>query len=228
MNEAAKETPFENDLETDLNDVINRLEAEAEGDDDGVQEENPEIEAQTGKEEPVKDAQEEEEQPAAAETVEEQPQPETRYSAPPDWPKDTNYAELPEAAQAYIHQREVHVNQMLQNVAHERRMAQQFQQVVEPFKGLMAAEGVQDPLAAVHGLMNTTAQLAMGAPEQKARKIADLINHYRVDLEILDKTLAGQMPENPEQAKIEQLINQRLGGIEQRFQQMDQQRQYAM
>ena len=261
MNEKAKELDEieeveQTDIESDINDVINRLEAETEDSDDGLQEESTEVqaEAETSEETPVKP---EEEQPPEAEP-EPQPSSETpRYSAPVDWPKDLEYGELPEKAQEYIHQREVQVNQMLQSTAqerrtaqqfqlrpgrfagwlftvarnrclqHERRTAQQFQQVVEPFRGLMAAEGVQDPLAAVQGLMNTTAQLAMGAPEQKARKIADLIQHYGVDLEVLDKTLAGQVPENPEQARFEQMLNQRLGGIEQRFNQIESQREMA-
>ena len=231
MNEKAKELDEieeveQTDIESDINDVINRLEAETEDSDDGLQEESTEVqaEAETSEETPVKP---EEEQPPEAEP-EPQPSSETpRYSAPVDWPKDLEYGELPEKAQEYIHQREVQVNQMLQSTAQERRTAQQFQQVVEPFRGLMAAEGVQDPLAAVQGLMNTTAQLAMGAPEQKARKIADLIQHYGVDLEVLDKTLAGQVPENPEQARFEQMLNQRLGGIEQRFNQIESQREMA-
>ena len=208
----------------DIKDVIDRLEAQ-EDETDGLQakeqvaEERPQ-EQDTQTEEITTDTAEATET-ADAETsdnvlrTETEPQ-KSKYSAPVGWSDEakTQFAELPEPLQEAIHSREHQIASTMESVSRERKLAQTFLKVVEPFRGLMAAEGLNDPLRAVQGLMTTTAQLAMGSPEAKARKIAELVGHYGIDIEMLDKALNNQLPENPEQTKMQSYVDQRLGGIE--------------
>lgn len=226
-NTARKEEEFDlpedSSLTDDIDSIINRLEGDIDEEEgDGLQ----------GQEETVEEGQEQQAQQEEVKQPETQAKkpPGAKYTPPLDWDDNLKkeWASLPEPVQRRVHEREVQVKQMLQQTASQRRLADQFMQVVEPFRGLMAAEGVQNPLQAVQGLMTTTAQLAMGPPEVKAKKIAELIQHYKIDIEMLDKTLAGQMPENPEMDRFQQMLDQRLGGIEQRFNQMEQTRRQAM
>lgn len=151
-----------------------------------------------------------------------------KIKAPVDWgPKlRQEFAKLPPHIQEKIHSREIEVSNVLQQTARERRTAQQFGQVVSEFRGLMAAEGVHDPIAGVRGLLSTTAQLAMGNQQTKARKIADLIKHYNVDIQTLDALLAGEAP--PQGGQFEQLLEQRLAPVNQLLQQIEENKRNQM
>jgi hypothetical protein len=230
MNQPAKEMEYENEkteIESDLEETISRLEAETETDeeveDDGLQGQEQETEPEKQEAEPEES---EEEVTDEAEPKREEPQQRPRVSPPVDWPEE-EFSKLPQAAQQRIHNREVQVSQLLQQTAEQRRMADTFMKVVEPFKPLMAAEGVRDPIQAVQGLMNTTALLATGQPQQKAHKIAELVRHYNIDIEELDKALAGET-QKPQMSPFEQQLAQRMAGMEQHFQMQEQQRQQAM
>jgi hypothetical protein len=223
--EAALETEstVDTSLHDDLANTISALEGEIENDDKetAVEEvapqeteaEVPETEAQT--DEPVSKPVAQPEEPAKS-----------QYTPPIDWSPTlkNEFKDLPEQFQKAIHDREVAVNNVFQQTAGERRTAQSFNQIVTEFSGLMAAEGVQDPLQGVKGLLMTTAQLAMGTPQAKAQKIADLIGHYGVDIATLDSMLAGE--EQPAQnTQLEQMLNQRLAPVDQLLQQINQGRQ---
>ena len=228
MSNAAKEEkivegPEMTDIESDLDDVINRLEEtteETESTEDGtiLTKEAPDAEYESlDDDSPAEPAPEPEAAPAP------------KYSAPVDWPDEikTSFGELPEKVQEQIHRREVNVNRLLQETSQQRRVAETFEKVVEPYRGLMASEGIADPLQAVHGLMATTAILAMGQPEQKAKKIADLVKHYHIDIETLDRALSGQI-ETPQVDPMQQQLMSRLQTMEQRLQQQDQMRSQAV
>jgi hypothetical protein len=129
--------------------------------------------------------------------------PVTEESPPVDWSPTVKekWAELPEDVRGAIVERERHVNQVLQDTTNERHLASQFVQTAEPYRAMMAAEGVDHPIQAFQGLLATTAKLAMGSPQQKAQQIAGLIKHYGVDITTLDHQLAGlPLPEGGQQA----------------------------
>lgn len=219
---ADQETQTESSLEEDLASVIDQMDLE---DGPGEEEETHRPEAEP------EEAEAEAEVPAeeAPEGEPEQPeQPAVRLKPPIDWSPSlkNEFKNLKPEVQQAIHQREVAISNVLQNTAHERRLAQSFNNVVNQYRGLMAAEGVQDPLQGVQGLLMTTAQLAMGSKQQKAAKIADLIKHYSIDIETLDTMLAGQYQPNQEDNRLEQMLNQRLAPVDQLLQQLNQQRQY--
>jgi len=137
--------------------------------------------------------------------------------------------DLPPEVQAAIADRERHFTEVMQQSSDARGAVEQFGTMFQPYIPLMQAEGVSDPLVAVEGLLKTTAVLAIGSPEQKAQKIAGLINHYGVDIQTLDALLAGEPTASPEEAKLQQMLDQRMAPVNQllsRVQQVEQQSQH--
>lgn len=149
-------------------------------------------------------------------------------SAPIDWAPELKeqFGTLPEPFQRAIHQQEVRVNQVMQQTTEARRLADNFVRTVEPYRMLMQAEGVNDPLQAVDGLLKTATTLSMGSQTQKAQRLAQLVQHYGVDIEALDKALAGTLPTNTEEDRLNRLLEQRLQPYNQIVQQWEQAQQY--
>jgi hypothetical protein len=101
------------------------------------------------------------------------------------------WAELPAAVQAEVSRREREIDQRLNESAEMRKMGERLAQVAEPFREFIAAEG-SDPVTAAHNMFQTAAQLRVGTPGQKAQLIAHLVNQFGVDVQLLDRSLAGQ------------------------------------
>jgi hypothetical protein len=143
-----------------------------------------------------------------------------------------HWAKLPDNVRKQISKREVEVNKLLQDTSNARRLHQEFNRTVEPYKSLMASQGVNNPLQAVNGLLETAAALSMGSQTQKAQRLAGLIKHYGIDIETLDEVLSGEAPQQRQQNQmnpdIENLINQRLAPYEQERQQRQQQQDYQV
>jgi hypothetical protein len=210
-------------------DVAAAMEVHDVPDDDDVEvvahEETPEPEAQEAQEEEVQSAETEEpagEPEPAAEPVEAA----AEYNAPVAWSPTLKqeWENLNEDTRKgiaeYEHQRESQVQNVLAQSTESRRIADGFVHMVEPYRALMASEGQNDPFQALQGLLNVTAQLRMGSPQEKAQRIAGLIQHYGVDIETLDGVLAGQTPEQQQQVpqqpqqqfmdpRVDQMIAQR-------------------
>lgn len=153
---------------------------------------------------------------------------------PVDWAPEVKakWQELPPDVQSAVAAREAHINETLRETADIRQDYDDFNAMLQPYEPLMQAEGATDPLQAIHGLLNTTATLAMGSAQQKAGKIAAMINHYGVDIETLDQILAGQAPAQPaappSDPRIDQ-IWQRMQAAEQgQYQQQQQEAQTSI
>ena len=134
------------------------------------------------------------------------------------------FKDLDKDMQTAIADREQEVNATLQDSSESRRVADQFIRTMEPFRALMAAEGANDPFQAIQGLMNVTATLAMGTPAQKAQRIAGLIQHYSIDIELLDQNLVGTAPveaQMPVDPRIDQIWNYLQNGETTRQNQME-------
>lgn len=147
---------------------------------------------------------------------------------PVDWAPEVAalWGDLNPEVQNAIAERERNINDILSQSAGAREAVQSFETMFQPYVPLMQAEGVTDPLVAVNGLLQTTATLALGSPQQKAERIAGLIAHYGVDIQALDAILAGQPAQDPQAQQIEQLLDQRLAPVNellQRVNQLDQQ-----
>jgi replication initiation and membrane attachment protein DnaB len=92
------------------------------------------------------------------------------------------------------------------------------------YASVLASEGVSDPVQAAEGLFKTVAQLRMGSPQQKAQQIAQLIEHYGVDIQQLDSQLVNT-PEAQQNTELERMVSERMQPYEQVMQQFNQQQE---
>ena len=134
------------------------------------------------------------------------------------------WANIPPEVQAQIDKREREIGVSLSSTGDARKFQSEFQQAVQPFEGFIRAEGAT-PMQAVSQLLQTGATLQAGTPNQKAARIAELINHYGVDINALDTILVGEQP-NPEQQQMGefgQMLNKAMGPVNQFMAQQQQQ-----
>lgn len=136
---------------------------------------------------------------------------------PIDWNPELreSWKDLPAGVRDKIAKREADIAQAMQGTAEARRTHQDISQLAQTYGSVMAAEGVQDPMQAIQGLFQTATQLRMGSPQQKAEKIADMIMHYGVDIQALDNLLVGNPATDPQVNQMEQMIDQRMGPVNQ-------------
>ena len=97
---------------------------------------------------------------------------------------------LPVDVKQDVLRREKEMHQYISQNDHHRKFTEGFGQVVRPFMHLIQAQG-STPLQAVRNMMVTAAGLTQGNMDQKARIVAEIIGNYNVDVEVLDKVLAG-------------------------------------
>jgi len=153
---------------------------------------------------------------------------------PVGWTPETreHWAKLPDSVRKQVSKREAEVNKLLQDTSDARKLHQEFGKTVEPYRSLMASQGVQDPLQAVNGLLETAAALSMGNTQQKAQRLAGLIKHYGIDIEALDSILAGEEPQADSNGQMpsqfEEMLNQRLAPFEQERQRSRQEQDYQV
>ena len=150
---------------------------------------------------------------------------EGEYKPPQSWgvPEREAWANVPPNVQAQIDKREREVQQALTTTGEARKFQEEFNQAVTPFQHFIQAEGAT-PMQAVGNLLQTAATLQGGSPGQKAQRIAELIQHYGIDVGQLDDILSGQMPTEQPQDQLAQMLDQRL----QPMTQFMQQQQYNM
>jgi hypothetical protein len=141
-----------------------------------------------------------------------------------------HWAKIPRAAQEEIHRREKETAQTLRQSSQARQLANDFQQVVNPFMQFIQAQN-STPLAAVKNLMTTAAGLTVGTSVQKAQIIRDIIQNYGVDINTLDQVLSGQPVQQGNVQQQQQMappqwaqpIFQFMQGVQQTRQQREQQ-----
>jgi hypothetical protein len=98
--------------------------------------------------------------------------------------------------QAEIHRREgENAERMRENAALRQHMGR-FNQVVEPYRALIEAEG-GEPLAAFHDYLKAATLLRTGAPNDRAAFVAALVQRYGVPLDALDAHLAQAIQRGP-------------------------------
>lgn len=152
------------------------------------------------------------------------------YNAPQSWgvAEREGWAGIDPTIQAQIDKREKEISNTLTTTKEARDFHQTFNETVTPFQHFIQAEGAT-PMQAVGNLLQTAATLQGGSTHQKAERIAQLISHYGIDIRTLDSLLAGEAPQNPEQQQFGDMLDQRLGPINQFMQQQQtfQQQQYT-
>ena len=114
--------------------------------------------------------------------------------APASWAPAAREAwkDIPEAARAQIAKREGEINKFQNEGAANRKTGEAFQGIADRYAQVIAAEGAPNALIGVEELVKTVATLRMGSAQQKAQKVAGFIEHYGIDIRILDDMLSGK------------------------------------
>lgn len=150
--------------------------------------------------------------------------------APASWKPEVreHWASLPEGVRAEIQRRETEVQRTLQETAESRKTAEAIDRVIQPYMPFIKAEG-SNPLQAIDNLMSTAARLRTGTAPELAQLVAGIVNQFGTGrfgnqfIEMLDSALAGQAPQvDPQQAAIDQVLNQRLAPVQQMLTQFQQ------
>ena len=128
------------------------------------------------------------------------------------------WAAIDPVIQTQINKRESEIQTALTNSGEARHFQDEFKQAVAPFLGFIQAEG-GTPMSAFTGLMETAATLQAGAPQQKASRMAELIEHYGIDIPTLDTILSGQTPQQGANADLANMLDQRLAPMQNFMQQ---------
>lgn len=214
-----EETSMRDDFEAAIADV-----------DDGVEEETLEVVSEDTPE-PVQEAAEETSEEVPDEPTEEpqaaaeEPPAEAPATRPPVGWSPTNkqkWSELPKEIQEAVNAREREVDGIFRETAEARRTHDQFKQLTNSYAPVFAAEGVQDPMQGIQGLVSITAELQNGSPAQKAQRIAAFVKHYNVPIDLLDSALAGEETQDPQATQFQQMLDQRLAPVNQLMTQLQQ------
>jgi hypothetical protein len=155
---------------------------------------------------------------------------------PASWKPEAreHWGQLPDNVRAEIARRESEVQRTLQETAEARKTAEAVMKTISPYEAFIRAEG-SNPIQAIDNLMATAAKLRTGTAPELAQMVAGIVQQFGVGrfgntfIEALDSALAGQTPRvDPQQAAIDQVLNQRLAPVQQmltQFQQMQNQQQ---
>lgn len=123
------------------------------------------------------------------------------------------WADVPDVVKEQIQKREAEINEAVANTGEYRRTHTAINNLAQSYATVMAAEGAETPMQAIEGLFRTVAELRMGTPQQVAQKMAGLIGHYGVDINMLDSALAGQPVASSETTAMQNLLDQKLAPI---------------
>lgn len=156
--------------------------------------------------------------------------------APASWRPEVreHWAQLPDTVRSEIARRESEVARTLQETAEARKTAEAVMKTIAPYEAFIKAEN-SSPLQAIDNLMSTAARLRTGTAPELATLVAGIVQQFGVGrfgngfIDALDSALAGQTPRvDPQQAAIDQVLNQRLAPMQnmlQQFQNAQQQQQ---
>jgi hypothetical protein len=148
--------------------------------------------------------------------------------APASWKGQAKevWAALPEQARKEVIRRERQINQTLQETAAIRQEYQAVQQVAQKYSERLQAWNAQ-PAQVIDQFMDADQKLSSGPMQSRAAYMAKLITEYGIDISELDTALSGggSPAYQPDmEARIAQLVDQRLAPLQQRFQ-ADEQRE---
>ena len=150
--------------------------------------------------------------------------------APQAWRPEVreHWQQLPEPVRAEIARRESEHARFIQESAEARKNNEALMKTIAPYEAFIRAEN-SNPMQAIDNLMSTAARLRTGTAPELAQMVAGLVKQFGVGrfgngfIEQLDSALAGQTPvQDPQQAAIEQVLNQRLAPVQQMLTQFQQ------
>ena len=124
------------------------------------------------------------------------------------------WKDAPQALKDAIVKREADYSAGIQQYAEGAKRAQTMDAALQPFQQFFATNG-GTPAQTISGVLQTASMLQMGAPQQKAEAIAGLIKQFGVDIGALDSLLVGEKPQSGQNDALAQMLDQRLGPINQ-------------
>lgn len=140
---------------------------------------------------------------------------------------------LPQEVMDEVNRRELGIQQALTQTADDRKLAAGFKEVYAPYEAMIRSEGA-DPLQATTELFKTAAALRSAPPAHKAQLVAQMVQQFGIDIQMLDAALTqGPAPQQrapQQQAPTDpnlQWVQQLKQGLEQHAQSMSQQQQQA-
>lgn len=139
--------------------------------------------AEPTKEEKPPETEEPEAEQAPPETEVQEETPEEIIEPPATWTAESKekFGGLDPAIQQEVLKREKDFATGIQKNAEAAKLADSYEQVIAPYKAMIAAEG-SNPVQAVQTLLNTAYQLRSATPEQKNQLFLGLAQQYGVDL----------------------------------------------
>jgi hypothetical protein len=192
-------------------------------------EEVEEVVEETAEVAEVEQEPEEEAAPAEEVVAEVTDEPEVKTEKPPaGWTPAAReeWAALPDTVKAQVAKREKEISDGLRTAAEKAKAGSEFEQVLEPYKEIMAVEG-STPVETMKSMAQVFGVLKRGSPQQKAQMLANVIKQEQVPIELLDSLLVGEAPAESQVApEIATLIEQNKQLMEQ-FQQQQQQSQVS-
>lgn len=215
MTEDKEQPAVEEDtgLDVDLGkvfDEVNKAEEPEEAPAKPEKEEKPEPKAEEPEVEETPPETKAEEPPVTEEPAEE---PAVEEVAPPaTWTAETKemFSGLDPAIQQEVLKREKDFATGIQKNSEAAKSNEAYEQVIAPYKAMIAAEG-GTPQRAVADLLNTAYQLRTGTPEQKAQLILSLANQFGADLSQTSPQEETDEYTDPDIQK----LNQRLDTLQQ-------------
>ena len=135
------------------------------------------------------------------------------------------WKDTPKAVQTAIAKREADYANGIKQYANQAKRADGMDRALAPFSQFFAMNGGIGKV--LPGLLQTGSVLQMGSQQQKVEAVAGLIKQFGIDIRALDNQLVGQpMPaEMQQQGQMQQMLDQRLGPLQQQlagYQQRDQ------
>jgi hypothetical protein len=143
--------------------------------------------------------------------------------APASWKGQAKevWAALPEQARKEVIRREKQINQTLQESAEARHTYGALQQIAQKH-GEKFQQWNANPVQVLEQFMDADRNLSSGPMETRAAYMARLIKEYDIDIVALDGALSGAVQGKPStldmEARIQQLVDQRLAPFQQRIQ----------
>ena len=134
-----------------------------------------------------------------------------------------HWAKLPGDVQQEVVRREAEVARSMQESARAREALSHVQQMIAPYAQNIAASGA-DAVTQIGNLLKADNILRHGSIAERAGLVADIIKQYGVNIEALDRVLAGQQPSaDPNAQFADQMrreLDSRLQPVMQYFNQM--------
>ena len=153
--------------------------------------------------------------------------------APASWRPEIreHWAQLPEAVRAEVARRETEVQRTLQETAQARQYAEAISKTFAPYEAYIKAEGAT-PMQVIDNLMGTAVRLRTSTGPELAGLMAGMVQQFGTGrfgqqfIEMLDSALAGNAPrQDPQQAQLQQVIQQQLAPVQQFMSQFQQAQQ---